>query len=120
MTMECYWGERVVSNFIPTVAGQSLESCPLRSSLHAASWSLPLGLYPAAIPSLSSALPPLQPLLSCSHEALPPCHPEHWAELFIESIAMYHPRMCSELANQGQVRILAIGTFSLSTRYLSF
>ena len=49
MTVEHSWGERVIPNFISMVAGQSLESHSLRASLHAASWSLPLG--PSARPS---------------------------------------------------------------------
>ena len=122
MTVEHSWGERVIPNFIPTVAGQSLESCPLRASLHAAGRSLPPG--PSArcshLKSLSSVLPLLQPLLSCSRAAaIPRCHPEHWAELFIESITTYCPHMCSELASQGQGRILALGTFTLSTLHAS-
>ena len=40
-------------------------------------------------------------------------------DLFIESIAMYHPHVRRELADQGQVRILATGTFSLSTHIIS-
>ena len=44
MTVEHSWGERVISNFSPMVAGQSLESRPLRAHLHAEGRSLPLGL----------------------------------------------------------------------------
>ena len=68
--------------------------------------------------SLSSALPPLQPLL-CSPAALQPCH--HVAcralggALFIEVTAMYCPQVCSELVNHGQVRILATETLFIHT-----
>ena len=84
--VERSWGERVIPNFVPMVAGQSLESHPLRVSLHAASWSLPLGLStPAAVSVsvLSTATTPASALLSCSLAVVPPCHPSHWAELFI-------------------------------------
>ena len=115
------------------VAGQSLESHSLRVSLHAASPSLPLGpsaqlssgplclhshpTQPSSGP-LSSALPPLQTLL-CSPAALQPCHRVACRALvralYIEPTAMYCPQVCSELVNQGQVRILATGTLILST-----
>ena len=84
--MECSWGERVIPNFIPMVAGQSLEFHPLRASLHAASQSLPLGLSARTAISVSvlgAATTPVFSLLSYSLAAMPPCHPEHWAELFI-------------------------------------
>ena len=65
MTVECSWSERVIPNFISTVAGQSLKSCSLRATLHAASRSLPLG------PSVHTAVPHSGPpglsaLLSCT------------------------------------------------------
>ena len=74
------WGERVAPNFIPTVAGQSLESHPLRASLHAASslclWASPppqhlsLCVQRCHCSSLCSAL--LQPCspATLSHRAL--------------------------------------------------
>ena len=80
MTVERSWGERVIHNFIPTVAGQSLKSHPLRVSLHTASQSLPLGLWVSA---LGTATTPASALLSCNLAATPPCHPEHWAKIFI-------------------------------------
>ena len=119
MTVEHSWDERVISNFISMVAGQSLESHSLRVSLHVASWSLPLGLSACTVvlhshplglcprrchhSSLCSAL--LQPcsLATMSHRAL-------GRALYIETTAMYCPQVCSELVNQGQVRILATGT----------
>ena len=98
MTVERSWSERVIPNFISTVAGQSLKFRSLRASLHAASWSLPLGLsvctavlwaplsaQPSSRPlclhsrptqpssGSVSVLPPLQPLL-CDPAALQPCH----------------------------------------------
>ena len=99
--------------------------CSVRVSVHAASPSLhlghsvltvvphscPLGLCPQRChhSSLCSVL-----LQSCSPATL--SHPEHWVELFFtESIAMYCPQVCSELVNQGQVRILATGTLISST-----
>ena len=86
ITVECSWGERVIPNFIFTVAGQSLESHPLRASLHAASWSLPLGLSTHAAISVSvlgATTTPASSLLTCSLAAIPPCCTEHGAGLFI-------------------------------------
>ena len=120
-------------NFISMVAGQSLKSHSLRVSVHAASQSLPLGpsvctpvlwaslhtcpTQPSPGP-LSSVLPPLQPLL-CSPAALQPCHrvaPRALSRaLYIKPTAMYCPQVCSELVNQGQVRIRATETLILST-----
>ena len=120
MTVEHSWGERVISNFIPTVVGDSLEFCPLRGSLHAANQSLPLGLSaPVAISVsvLGAATTPVSSLLSCSHATMLPR--ALGGPLYIESIA-YWPRVCSELPDQGQVRILAIGTFTLSTNIMKF
>ena len=83
----------------------------LRSALHS---------HPAQPSSgpVSSVLPRLQPLL-CSPAALQLCHhvvPRALGRaLYIESSAMYCPQVCSELVNQGQVRILATGTLILST-----
>ena len=128
-----FLGWKGYTQFHFQVAGQSLESHSLRVSLHAASWSLPLGpsvhtavlwaslhsrpTQPSSGP-LSSVLSPLQPLL-CPPAALQPCHhvvPRALGRaLFIESIAMYCPQVCSELVNHSQVRILATGTFILFT-----
>ena len=124
MTIECFGGERVIPNFISTVAGQSLESCRLRMSLHAARRSLPLGLSaPTAVSvsALHAATTSVSSLLSCSFAAVPPCHAQSTSRTlyYIESTAMYCPQVCSELANQGQVRILATGTFILSTPSLT-
>ena len=86
MTVEHSWGERVIPNFIPMVSGQSLESRSLRASLRAASRSLPLASTHTAVlwaSVLGAATTPASALLSCSLAALPPCHPEHWVELFI-------------------------------------
>ena len=89
MAVEHSWGETVIPNFIPTVAGQSLESHPLRVSLHAASQSLPLGLSPPPTPAailvsvLSAATSPASALLSCSLAAVPLCRAEPWTGLFI-------------------------------------
>ena len=40
--------------------------------------------------------------------------------LYIESVTMYCPHVYSQQAEQGQVRILAIGTFTFSTNVISF
>ena len=102
LTAECSLGCKHYIQLYFQVAGQSLESHSLRASVHAASWSLPLGpsvltavlwaplstqlsctavlwaslhsrpTQPSSGP-LSSVLPPLQPLL-CSSAALQPCH----------------------------------------------
>ena len=137
MTVEHSWGERVIPNFISTVVGQSLKSHSLRASLHPARQSLPLGpsvhtailwaslhsrpAQPSSGP-LSLALPPCQPLL-CSPAALQPCHGVTQStrqSSQIEATAMYCLHVCSELANQGQVRILATGTFILFTIMINF
>ena len=77
MTVECSWGERVIPNLTSMVAGQSLESHPLRASLQAASGSPPLG--PSARTAalwasvLGAATIPASALL-CSPAALQLCH----------------------------------------------
>ncbi|XP_073078933.1 gamma-aminobutyric acid receptor-associated protein-like 1 isoform X1 [Manis javanica] len=80
-----------------------------------ASWSLPLGpSIPAAVSVsiLSAANTPASALLQpCSCATLSPR--ALGGALYIQSIAMYYPHVFSELANQGQVRIPAIGTFTL-------
>ena len=100
-----------------------LHSCPLglfAQSPHTAVLWASLHSCPTQLSSgpLSSTLPQLQPL-HCSPAALQPCHrvmPRALGgALFIESTVMYCPRVCSELVNQGQVRILATGTLILST-----
>ena len=57
-----FWGESVIPNFIPTVAGKVLKSRPLGASLHAASRSLPLGLsnpQPSSVSVLGAATTPV-------------------------------------------------------------
>ena len=87
MTVKHSWGERVIPNFIPTVAGQLLKSSSLRASLHATSWSLPLGLsaHTAVLWAsvLGGATSPASALLSCSLAAVPPCRLEHWLGCYI-------------------------------------
>ena len=56
----------------------------------------------------------------CSALLQPFSHATVWPRalgraLYRESIATYCPHACSEQANQGQMRILATGTFTLST-----
>ena len=114
MTVECSWGEQL--SFILTVAGQSLEPHPLRASLHAASRSLPLGpsaLAAVSVSALHAATTPVSSLLSCSCTPISPRAPGR--ALYIESIMTHCPHVCIELAIQGQVRILATGTSTLST-----
>ena len=86
MTVEHSWGERVIPNFISTVAGQSVESHPLRASVHVASQSLPLGLSaPRAISVsvLGAAITPVSVLWQlCSPVTVLPHHPEPWTKLF--------------------------------------
>ena len=108
-----------MSNIISMVSGQSLESHPLRASLHAASQSLPLSLSTPIATSVS-VLPPLQPLL-CSPAALH--HATVWPRalgraLYIELATTCCSHVCSEQAHQDQVRILAIGNFTFSTLHL--
>ena len=100
-----------------------LHSCPLGLSAQsphtAVLWtSLHSGPTQPSSGPLSSALPPLQPLL-CSPAALQPCHRvvsrALGGALFIESTTMYCPQMCSELVNHSQVRILATGTLFIHT-----
>ena len=125
LTAESSWGERVIPNFISTVACQSLESRPLRGSLHAASRSLPLGLPTPAAASVSNlvALPPLQPLLLCP-AALQLCHcvtqSTGQSSFCRVNNNIYCPHMCSELASYSSVRILATRTFTLSKLVLGF
>ena len=111
MTVEHSWGERIIPNFISMVAGQSLESCPLRASLRTASRSRPLGLSTHSAIAVSVFVFALLQPCSCATMLLKALG----GALYIESITMYCPHVCSELANQRQVRILAIGTFTLST-----
>ena len=75
MTMELSWDQRVYTQLYSHGGSQSLESRPLRASLHAANRSLLLGLSaPAAVSvSVLGTATPLQSLL-CSPAALQPCH----------------------------------------------
>ena len=124
------WQQNVleVKGLYPTLfpGGRSVTKIPITQSASACSKPVsasgPLCLHsrpaqPSSGP-LSSALPPLQPLL-CSPAALQPCYhivPRALGgALYIESTAMYCSQVCSELVNQGQVRILATGTLILST-----
>ena len=115
----CLWAPLSTQPSCTTVLWVSLHSHPAQSSHTAILWaslhSRPT--QPSSGP-LSSALPPLQPLL-CSPAVLQPCHPvvprALGGALFTESTVMYCPQVCSELVNQGQVRILTIGTLILST-----
>ena len=112
-------GGRSVTRILST---QSKSAC---SKLVSASGPLCLHSRRAQLSSgpLSSVLPPLQTLL-CS-AVLQPCSPATvlpralGGALYIESVTMHCPHVCSELANQGQVRILATGTFNSSTLHPS-
>ena len=65
---------------------------------------------------LGAATTPAFALLSCSLVAMPLCCPRALGgALYIESIVMYCPHVCSELVSQGQLRILATGTLILFT-----
>ena len=120
-----FLGWKVIPNFISTVARQSLESRPVRGSLHAASRSLPLGLPTPAAASVSIlvALPPLQPLLVCP-AAFQLCHcvtqSNGQSSFYRVNNNIYCPHMCSELGSYSLVRILATGTFTLSKFVLGF
>ena len=73
MTMECLGVKGFIPNFIPTAAGHSLESHPLRARLRTAGQSLSLGLSAAAailVSVLCTATTPVSGLLqACSHAA---------------------------------------------------
>ena len=115
MTTERSWGERVYTQ-VYSHGGRSVTRIPSAQSESACSKPVsafgPLDPQPSQ--SLSLVLPPLQPLLSCSPAAVQ--QPRALGRtLYIESVTMHCPHVCSEQANQGQVRILATGNFTLST-----
>ena len=89
-----------------------LHSCPLGLSAQSSHTAVLWASVLSAATTPASAL--LQP---CSRATVSPR--ALGRALYIESITMHCPHMCSELANQGQVRILATGTFILSTLHLS-
>ena len=105
MTVGRSWGERAIPNSIST-SGRSLKSHPLRASLYAHT-AIPVSVLSAATTPASALLQP------CSRATMSPR--ALGRALYIGSIATYCPQVCSELANQGQVRILATGSFILST-----
>ena len=118
MTVEHSWGERIIPNFISTVAGQSLETQTQSKSARRKPISTSGPFYLHSHPSLCPRC--------CYHSSLcsallQPCSPATVSPrslgrtLYIESVTTYCPHMCSELAGQGQVRILATGTLILST-----
>ena len=112
-------GERVYTQLY-FHGGRSVTRLPSTQSESACrSRSLPLGLSaPGAISVsvLCTATTPVSALLQpCSHATVSPRAPG--GALYIESIVTYCPHVCSELADQGQVRILATGTFTLSTTH---
>ena len=65
---------------------------------------------------LGTATTPASALLSCSLAAVPLCHAQTTGQSSSYRVNSYvMPQVCSELVNQGQVRILATGTLILST-----
>ena len=122
MTMECSWGERIYTQLY-SHGGESITGIPSIQSKSACSKPVPasgplrLRSHPSLCPQCchhSSFCPPaaLQP---CSNGAT--VSPRALGKaLYVESIiTTYFSHLCSEQANQGQVRILVIGSFTFST-----
>ena len=103
MTVAHSWGESVYTQLY-SHGGRSVTRIPSTSEqvcMQQAGLCLQASLHPQPSRSLSLALPPLQPLLSCSRAA------QSTGRSSLESIIAYFPHVCSEQADQGQVRILA-------------
>ena len=119
MTAERSWGKRFYTQLY-SHGGRSITRIPSTQSrsagskLVSASGPLCPRSHPSLCPrcchhsSLCSAL--LQP---CSCAGVSPT--TLGRALHRESVTVYCPHVCSESANQGQVRILGTGTFTLYT-----